>query len=96
VLYSNGIIGLIPFAIGFLVLLYRFITQPDPPRDSFVINVLIAGYVEIDVMSAINFVPSFIFFIYVASDAWKRIAPNGKLSERETSRLAIPAREART
>ena len=73
VLYSTGLVGAIPFLCGFAILLYRWLTEPDAPRDLFVINAILSGFSEIDVLSAIAPVPTLVFFMVVASDAWQRL-----------------------
>jgi O-antigen ligase len=86
VLYSTGVFGMIPFLVGFFILLYRWIIQPDAPRDFFVLSALFSGYVEIDVLSSFIVVPTLIFFIVVALDARKRIplSPEGPREVGET------------
>jgi O-antigen ligase len=82
VLYSTGVVGTIPFLAGFALLLYRWRVQPDAPRDLFVINAILSGFSEIDVLSAIAPVPTLVFFLVVASDAWQRVpAASNKLTE---------------
>jgi O-antigen ligase len=71
VLYSTGIVGAIAFLYGLLVLLYRWLVHPDPPRDFLIINVIVCGLSELDVPS-ISVVPSMIFFIVLALDAKRR------------------------
>jgi len=75
-LYTNGVLGTIPFVAGFLMLLRRWITEPDPARDFFVISTLVFSYSEID-MPSFAFVPSQLFFTMLALDAKKRILPPG-------------------
>jgi O-antigen ligase len=82
VLYSTGVVGTIPFLTGFALLLYRWQVEPDAPRDLFVINAILSGFSEIDVLSAIAPVPTLVFFLVVASDAWQRVpAASNKLTE---------------
>jgi O-antigen ligase len=73
VLYSTGIVGTVPFLTAFALLLYRWLVEPDAPRDLFVINAILTGFSEIDVLSAISPVPTLVFFLVVASDAWQRV-----------------------
>jgi O-antigen ligase len=73
VLYSTGILGAIPFLSGFAILLYRWLVEPNAPRDLFVINAILTGFSEIDVLSAIAPVPTLVFFLAVASNAWERV-----------------------
>jgi O-antigen ligase len=70
-LFTNGIIGTIPFVLNFVILLRRWWDQPDPPRDFLVISTLVYGYAEMD-MPSFSFVPSQIFFTMVALDGMKR------------------------
>src|ERR1700677_692868 len=82
VLYSTGVVGTIPFLAGFALLLYRWRVEPDAPRDLFVINAILSGFSEIDVLSAIAPVPTLVFFLVIASDAWQRVpAASKKLME---------------
>ena len=73
VLYSTGIAGMIPFVVGFLILLYRWIVTPDPPRDFWVLSALVCGYAEMDVLSSFAFVPSFLFFIVIVQEAHRNL-----------------------
>jgi O-antigen ligase len=72
-LYSNGLIGMIPFATGFVILLRRWMYEPDPPRDFFVISTLVYGYTEMDVPSFAA-VPSQLFFTMIALDCVRRFS----------------------
>jgi O-antigen ligase len=72
ILYSNGVIGTIPFLATFCILLRRWIFESNPPRDFFVISTLVYGYSEID-MPSFAFVPSQLFFTIMALDAKRRL-----------------------
>jgi O-antigen ligase len=72
-LFTDGILGTIPFALIFLIMLRRWWIEPDPPRDFFVLSTLVYGYTEIDMPSFV-YVPSQLFFTMIALDAKRRLS----------------------
>jgi O-antigen ligase len=72
VLYSTGIFGAVPFVIGFAILVYRWLMQPDPLRDVIVLNTIIYGFSESDAFSTINVLPTLMFCLAIAFDAHRR------------------------
>ena len=88
ILYSTGLIGAVPFFAIMGLMLYRWIVSPFPPRDAFVVNVLFTSFSETDMPTNITPVPTMIFFIFIAIDAYSRLtrlqrvfdaAPHGEM-----------------
>ena len=73
ILYNTGIVGAVPLAFAFLLLMYRRVTSPDLPRDFTAFSVLFFGFSEADVPT-IAIVPSFMFFLILALDAKRRLS----------------------
>lgn len=73
-LYSTGLFGFIPFMTGTGILLYRYFTDPYPPRDLLVVNVVINSLAEVDILS-IAIVPTMVTFFVIALDARRRLRP---------------------
>jgi O-antigen ligase len=71
VLYSTGIVGGVPFFTAIAILLYRWITQPYPPRDLIVLNAVISSFTEVDI-TTIAVLPTLLIFIVLARDSIDR------------------------
>jgi exopolysaccharide production protein ExoQ len=72
VLFNVGILGFIPYVTGLGILLYRWLREPYPPRDLFVISLTIAGLTEADITS-IAVLPTMVFFVIIIFDAARRM-----------------------
>jgi O-antigen ligase len=69
VMFSTGLLGLIPFLTGFVILIRRWYVLPDLPRDLFVFNALAYGFSETDIPS-ISIVPTLMFFVIIDIDEY--------------------------
>ena len=72
VLYSCGFLGAVPVCAGVGVLLYRWIVNPDPPRDLIVWMVITSSFAEVQI-TTVAILPSLSFFLIVAMDVQRRI-----------------------
>jgi len=72
ILFNTGILGAIPLACGYIVLIYRRMTRPDLPRDLYAFSILFYSFSEADV-PAISIVPTLMFFVLLALDAKRRV-----------------------